>query len=477
MMFDSENNLNILKENLTGLVTPKGKSIKKEKDNNKNSFSTYNSFYNDHSKNPLRFSSNQLGKKSKFSKTSKKLDFLRGNFSRLASNKFTVNSSFIEGINDKKEILYYYQGIFDEHKELTEDCIYCVSGNVFDFLYKNKNKNQAKNLLNLIHKKCRIFYNMTSLTKSQVIDYYREFPNNSICTIGQCQSDIDAIITSNIGVNLQSPKNLNTILTHFYSPFSDLLIIKKIINVGRAVKENYLLMKISCSLYTLMINSYIICCFIRQMDIIQGQLNVLEIAFIFLTMTAFISPVDINKGTNYLFQNGKLYFLHNIFQIAGLIIIKAFGIYFHSYTFSINDFLERKDQDKIYSTFYFLFCIEQLFSTIFVLNLFCFYRKTWLLNTKFIIISLVILLYFVIVLTLSNSNYNVDIFNILYFEFFENLVDAYDENNKFNFCLICLIDFSLSIVYSRVVYFVFNKLSSNNTDNKNNNNDNCNCEK
>ena len=470
MMFDSENNLNILKENLTGLVTPKGKSIKKEKDNNKNSFSTYRSFYNDHSKNPLRFSSNQLGKKSKFSKTSKNLDFLRGNLSRLASNKFTVNSSFIEGINDKNEKLYYYQGIFDEHKELTEDCIYCVSGNVFNFLYKNKNKNQAKNLLTLINKKCRIFYNMTSLTKSQVIDYYREFPNNSICTIGQCQSDIDAIITSNIGINLQSPKNLNTILTHFYSPFSDLLIIKKIINVGRAVKENYLLMKISCSLYTLMINSYIICCFIRQMDVIQGQLNGLEIAFIFLTMTAFISPVDINKGTNYLFQNGKLYFLHNIFQIAGLIIIKAFGIYFHSYTFSINEFLERKDQDKIYSTFYFLFCIEQLFSTIFVLNLFCFYRKTWLLNTKFIIISLVILLYFVIVLTLSNSNYNVDIFNILYFEFFENLVDAYDENNKFNFCLICLIDFSLSIVYSRVVYFVFNKLSSNNTDNKNNNN-------
>ena len=165
---------------------------------------------------------------------------------------------------------------------------------------------------------------MTSLTKSQVIDYYREFQNNSICTIGQCQTDIDAIITSNIGINLQSPKNLNTIMTHFYSPFSDLLIIKKIIDTGRAVKENYLLMKISCSLYTLIINSYIICCFIRQIDVIQGQLNLLEIAFIFLTLTAFISPVDINKDINYLFQNGGLYFFHYLFQIAGLIIIKAF---------------------------------------------------------------------------------------------------------------------------------------------------------
>ena len=205
------------------------------------------------------------------------------------------------------------------------------------------------------------------------------------------------------------------------------------------------------------------------MDVIQGQLNLLEIAFIFLTLSAFISPVDINKDTNYLFQNGKLYFFHYLFQIAGLIIIKAFGIYFHSYTFTSNEFLERKEQDKIYSTFYFLFCIEQLFSTIFVLNLICFYRKTWLLNTKFILISLIILLYFITILTLSDSNYKLDIFNILYFEFFENLVDAYDENNKFNFCLICLIDFCLSIAYSRVVYYIFDKLSRNISNNIHNN--------
>ena len=174
----------------------------------------------------------------------------------------------------------YYLGIFDDHKELSEDCIYCISGKVFEFLYQNKNKKHAKMLLEKIHEKCRIFYNMTSLSKSKVIDYYREFTGNYICTIGECQSDVDPIITSNVGINLQAPRNLNTILCHFYSPDANLLTIKKIIMGGRAVKENNLLMKMSCILYTLMINSYILCCFIWEIDVIQGQLNFLEIAFL-----------------------------------------------------------------------------------------------------------------------------------------------------------------------------------------------------
>ena len=67
---------------------------------------------------------------------------------------------------------------------------------------------------------------------------------------------------------------------------------------GRAVKENNLLMKISCGLYTLMINSYILCCFIWEIDVIQGQLNFLEIAFLFLSMAAFTSEVDNSEATN-----------------------------------------------------------------------------------------------------------------------------------------------------------------------------------
>ena len=310
---------------------------------------------------------------------------------------------------------------------------------------------------------------MNSLSKSKVIDYYREYPNNCICTIGESQSDIDSIISSNIGINLQAPKNFNTILSHFYSPDADLLIIDKIIRKGRSIKENSLLMNISCSLYTLILNSYIICCFIRERDIIQGQLNLMEIAFLFFSISAFTAEVDDSKDCNSLFQNRKLYICHYIFQIAGLIIIKALGIYFHSYIYNTNDFLERKQLDVIYSTYYFIYAFEQLFSTIFVLNLINFYRTSWVLNTKFIIITIILLLYFVSIITLTDSNYNVDIFKILYFEFLDNIVDAYDENNKIGCFLICLIDFCFSLLYSRIIFYIFSGLSMKNQINKNSN--------
>ena len=379
--------------------------------------------------------------------------------SRKNIGKYSQDTTTLLGIGEKSPSLYYYQGIFEDHKELTEDCIYCISGKVFDFLYQIKTKKQAKILLDKIHEKCRIFFNMSSLSKSKVIDFYREYPNECICTIGESQSDIDSIITSNIGINLQPPNNYNTILTHFYSPDANLLTIKKILMAARAIKENHLLMKISCSMYTLIINAYIICCFIREMDVVQGQLNFLELASLFLSITAFTAKVDNNEGSNCLIQRRKLYICHYIIQIIGLIIIKGCGIYIHTIKFNTNNFLDKKEINKIYSTFFFTFCIEQLFSTILVLNLICFYRKSWFFNTWFIIFILIFFAYFAIIITLNNSNYKIDIFGILYFEFFENIVDAYDENNKINCFLVCFFDFIVSIVYSRVVSYIFDKLS------------------
>ena len=457
--FTLDGNNNKIKEQTT--------KTKKFKNNlNDGSFSSSKDILNKSIKNSIRASNKQSLKKF-FSKK----NIVSLNASRKPSNisNITSDEAAFCGNNDKNEILYYYPGIFEDRKELTEDCIYCVNSNVFEFLYQNKTKKQSKILLDLIHQKCRIFYNMNSLSKSKVIDYYREYPNNCICTIGESQSDIDSIISSNIGINLQAPKNFNTILSHFYSPDADLLIIDKIIRKGRSIKENSLLMNISCSLYTLILNSYIICCFIRERDIIQGQLNLMEIAFLFFSISAFTAEVDDSKDCNSLFQNRKLYICHYIFQIAGLIIIKALGIYFHSYIYNTNDFLERKQLDVIYSTYYFIYAFEQLFSTIFVLNLINFYRTSWVLNTKFIIITIILLLYFVSIITLTDSNYNVDIFKILYFEFLDNIVDAYDENNKIGCFLICLIDFCFSLLYSRIIFYIFSGLSMKNQINKNSN--------
>ena len=381
----------------------------------------------DNPKNSINISTKQLKKNIQMSRknmNSFDFNYLDSPRKFFINNTKTMNTSK-NGLDEKNEVLYYH----------------------------------AKMLLEKIHEKCRIYFNMTSLSKSKVVEYYREFNNNYICTVGECQSDVDSIITSNIGINLQPSRNINTILCHFYSPEANLLTIKKIIKGGRALKENTTLMKISCWIYTLIINSYILCCFIRQMDVIQGQLNFLEIAFLLLSICAFTTKADNYEIPNTLIQQRTLYICHYILQILGLIIIKALGIYFHASLFNTNIFIDEKTIDKIYTTFYFIFCIENLFSTVIVLNHISFFRKSHFFDTILIILTLLIMFYFSSIVTLTNSNYNLDIFGFLYFEFLENLVDAFDENNKITIFLICLIDFLLCTIYSRIVYYIFYNLS------------------
>ena len=69
------------------------------------------------------------------------------------------------------------------------------------------------------------------------------------------------------------------------------------------------------------------------------------------------------------------------------------------------------------------------------------------------------MIYFVILLTLNNSNFKYDIFNITYFEFIEDIIDSFDDNNKMNCVKYLIIDFVCSLVYSRIIYFIFDRLA------------------
>ena len=381
-------------------------------------------------------------------------------------NKENQDTNTNRKLSDKNRLsfylekYYYYPKIFEEHEELDNNCIYCVSGKAFSFLYKNKGKKQCKYLLEKIHKNCKIFYDMSSLDKSTVIDFFREYPDNCVCTIGESSSDIDALMTSHIGIMLKPPKNRNTLLCHAFSIESSILSIKTIIREGRAIKENIILLKISCTLYTLILNSYIICCFIRQVDVIIGQLNFLEIFFLIMSISAFTGKKDNNKKSNHLIEKKKLYLIHYFCQVIGLIIIKLLSIFLHGKNFVGNKLLDEKLTDYIYCTYYFILCIEQLFSTIFVLNLITFYRKDCIRNKFFIFINLVLLIYFVILISLNSSNYRWDIFNISVFEFFENIIDSFDDHNRILCFRVCLFDFGASIIYSRSIYFLFDFLAS-----------------
>ena len=357
------------------------------------------------------------------------------------------------------ERFYYYPGIFEDNEELKDNCIYCISGKLFNFLYKNKEKKQCKYILERIHQHCKIFYFMSSIDKSLAIDFYREYKDSCICKIGECLSDIDAILSSNVGINLISPSNENTMLCHFYTEDASILSIKKIIREGRAIRENLTLLKISSIFYTLVINSYIICCFIRHTDVIINQLNFLEITFLIISISAFTGETDNNKKSNQLIRNKKLYAGHYFAQVGGLFLFKIVTVYMHGKFFIGNNELNMKINDKIYCSFYFILCIEQLFSTVYVLNLITFYRKDTVSNLFYNFCNILLLIYFIFLNILTSSNYKYDFLNITVFDYNENIVDTHADNNRMKCLFVCITDFSVTIIYSRVVYYVFDRLA------------------
>lgn len=375
------------------------------------------------------------------------------------NKKFKISNEARSKNLSNFEKFYYYPGIFEDNEELKDNCIYCISGKLFNFLYKNKEKKQCKYILERMHKHCKIFYYMSSIDKSLAIDFYREYPDSCICNIGECLSDIDAILSSNVGINLISPSNENTMLCHFYTQDGSILSIKKIIREGRAIKENIMLLKISSIFYTFVINSYIICCFIRHTDVIINQLNFLELSFLIISISAFTGETDNNKKSNQLIRNKKLYVGHYITQISGLFFFKVVTVYMHGKYFIGNRELDLRIIDKIYCSFYFIFCIEQLFSTVYVLNLISFYRKDSVSNLFYNLSNILLLIYFIILNILTSSNYKCDFLNITVFDYNENIVDSHGDNNRLKCLIVCIIDFTITIIFSRVVYYVFDRLA------------------
>jgi len=420
------------------------KNTKKKYTNSKNGINYINKkIYQNNYESNMEYSEAEDLKKNmknnpKYNYNNKGMDIRRSSIDKKSKNTYKLNKSLsnIEKYN-------YYPDIFKDIEEMANNCIYCISGKVFKFLYKNKEKKHYKKTLDLILKNCKIFYDMSSLDKSLAIDFFRESPKNRICYIGECQSDYDAIMTSNIGISLKPPKNLNTIFCHFYSEDSNILSLK-----------------MSSVFFTTIINSYVMCCLIRHVKIIDGQLILLEISFFILAISAFSAKYDNFTQSNCLIQNEKLYNRHYYIQITGIFIIKFYGVYRTTTFYHGNDYkLEVRTADLIYCCFYFIFCVEQLMSTIFVCNLICFYRKNPFTNIFFVILNIVLLLYFIILVTLSSSNYRCDIFKITVFEQLEELVDSFDDQNKLSCFWLCIMDLVASIVYSKLVFYIFNKLA------------------
>jgi magnesium-transporting ATPase (P-type) len=400
----------------------------------------------------LNISKNKISNKSDFKEYQDSTNRKLMHYSEQKSSKNLTNL----------EKIYYYPGIFEDQEDLANNCIYCTSGKAFNFLYKNKDRKRWKYLLEFIHNNCKIFFSMSSIDKSLAVDFYREYPNSCICTIGKHPNDFDAMMTSNVGINFNPPKNENTILCHFYSVDSSVLSIKQIIKEGRTMSENILLLKITCFFYTLILNSYVLCCFMMEVGVIKGQLNFLEICFLILSISAFTVQYDNStNSSNPLIQNRKLYMYHYVAQIMGMFGFKIGSIYMLRKFYTNNNLIDKKVLYKLFITYYFILCIEQLFSVFFIFNYIYFYRKHPLTNIFFVFFNLILFIYFIVLITLNSSNFKWDLFKITDFEFNDELIDSFDDNIRIKCSMVCGLDFCFSFIYSRIIYFIFDKLAKN----------------
>ena len=387
----------------------------------------------------------------------------RNNYHYQEKNKTNkkANLSYRNNSRMYLEKHYYYPKIFKDFDELKSNCIYCIDGKTFNYLYKNKSKKEYKILIKQIYDNCKIFYKMSSIDKSLAVEFFGEFENNNVCYVGKTKSDSDAIIASSIGIGFEVPRNQNTILSHFYEEESNILCIKNLILQGKSIHENIIFLKISSVFCTMVIISYILSCFICHIDVMIGQLNLLEISLLIFSVGGFTSkPKTYLKKTPFT-NNPKSFTKFYIILTVGLFLIKLVSIYLLCSNV-VNTELPMEQyvkNAKIFCTFYFILCMELIFSSVFIYNYNSFNRRNLFENYLYLIFILIFFFYLAVLLTLNSSNYNTDIFHITLFEYSEDLIDSFSDRNKFVTFLVSLFDFSLSFIYSRIIYYIFDILS------------------
>ena len=392
------------------------------------------------------------------------------NFKRNKTNFTKKNESTNNKNISYRETLNYHPKIFKDFEELNDNCIFCISGKTFDFLYNNQNIKEYKYLLNKIYKNCKIFYNMSSINKTYLVDFYRQNSKNYICNIGENESDIDSIIYSNIGINFKNPNNQNTILYQFYSNNNDISCIKKIISEGKVLYENTLLLEFISFLCTMALNSFIICCLIRNVDVFEGQLNFLEIEFLVLSISSFTGQPKNNFKFEPLAQNEKLLKIYYYVNLFFVLLMKLLCIFFFSSLYKSDIQIKLEKRDKIYVTYYFILNIEFIICIVFSFNYISFFRKSPFSNLFLKFFALLMVLYILILITLNSSNFRYDFFDITVFEFSPKLIDSFGDKNRIWLILLSFFDFISSILFSTLIYYIFDKIAKNRLSIKKNNN-------
>ena len=384
-------------------------------------------------------------------KVSEKISKVNKTFKR---NKSQIIANSKEGNNLMFfHSFLYYHGIFEDYEDL-RDGIYCLSSSAFNFLYQNRSFKGIKYILEKIFKNTKIYFNMSSVDKSRLIDYFRESGNNTVLSLGGCDSDLDAIISSNVGVSLKNPPNQNMILCHFYSSKKDIISLKNIITIGRLLYENSILLEIVSFSCAISINFFLIGCLTNNIaieDFSANQLRFLDLEFLFLEMFSFAgSP----KEKSNVIKNKSLLNVYYVVQLIALLIFKIGSIFLLHNLYKKDESLNSDESGTEYINFLFILCIEFIINSIFIFNHISFYREPPFSNITLVVSSLIVFIYVILLICLNSSNFNSDIIGLTKFSYSENLIDTYSDQNRMWLTITLAFDFSGSFLFCSIFYII-----------------------
>ena len=348
---------------------------------------------------------------------------------------------------------YYYHDIFKEYADV-KNGIFCLSGKLFNYLISIKAQKGVKNFLNQIIPKTQIFFNMSSIDKSLLVDYFREIPTNTVCVIGQCDSDIDSILSSDIGISLQKPKNMNTILSHFYSDNKNISCIKDIIITGKVFLENNVLLESMSFVCSMLLNGYILCSLLRNVVIDEGAINFLEIEYLILSTLSFLGKTEEIK----IIKNNKLFQCYYYFQLGENILFKLLSVFLFCYIYKGDLQLENDLLDIEFQNYIFVMLVEFLICGILSFNFMAFYKESAFYNHYLLVFINIYLIYITLLIFLNSSNFSVDLLSITAFQNNENIVDCYTDKNRYYLFLTVLFDFCGTVFTNWVTLVVFSKI-------------------
>ena len=337
--------------------------------------------------------------------------------------------------------------------KIKHNAIFCISGKAFNEIYSHKE--EYKKLLHDIQKKCKIFYSFSSSDKETLIQYLKTLPSKIVCMVGDGPNDIPAMLSSHVGIKIRlSNSALNNCLCHFYSLDENLYCIEKIIKNGRACYENSILL-FSFIIISSSLESFInIYSFYMSTNLPSFDRLILDLIIFITSSFAFRMKADKDIDNNIIFQSG-LFLPFIKFKIFFIFLSKVGFQLGYLYWYEYNPQLPLKEARTILLSYLFILLVFQLLSTLFSFNTETYFRKSYNDNFCFNFMMVLIVCFFISLLSISSRFIDLFLLNIMVFENNDFELDHYDDKNKLMLVVFMFSDYCCTIFIIFVLKRIF----------------------